>query len=478
VPGRTRVHLEHLRVPTGSIGPLGIIVRNDAKVLVTEVNGNVSLYAIDTPFSGPAQLASAAALQHSYGSANTLGLAVVYKPSTPKRYFMAQQSLGRVVEIDSTGGIITPTTTNGSLACATGLCGYPPNGSISANVGKLYVSSCLGSVYEIDPSGLPPWPPTQVTAQSADGIAITPSGRYMMTADSTGFHVIDLTLPYPSSPVYSVAVNSGDGITIGQGDCLDGKAYVNSNDGNIYEVTYDTNTSNATELEPPSGTQIPLSVASGGSRGDFIAVDPRMYCVGNVKRWPSMLITQSDRIVRLDPPNAGWFGPPDNVEGGIDANQYFCAGDGSLPTNCPCSNLGTGGHGCNNSQGTGGAILDVTGSTLPDSIVLKSSGELPSAFSVFIQGTTNLPNGVMYGDGLRCVGGSFKRIAKKNASGGSVSYPGEGDPTITVRSAQLGDAIAPGSSRYYQVMYRDPVMAFCGAPTSTFNISSGIRIDW
>jgi hypothetical protein len=57
----------------------------------------------------------------------------------------------------------------------------------------------------------------------------------------------------------------------------------------------------------------------------------------------------------------------------------FCAGDGSLATGCPCGNLGAVGNGCENSFGTSGANLTANGTISPDTMVLTSSGELPSA---------------------------------------------------------------------------------------------------
>ena len=37
----------------------------------------------------------------------------------------------------------------------------------------------------------------------------------------------------------------------------------------------------------------------------------------------------------------------------------------------------------------------------------------------------------------------------------------------------------PGTSRYYQVYYRDPNLAFCPAPTGdAFNVSNGVAITW
>ena len=155
----------------------------------------------------------------------------------------------------------------------------------------------------------------------------------------------------------------------------------------------------------------------------------------------------------------------------------FCFGDGSSAA-CPCGNSGTSEHGCQNSIGTGGSLLTSAGQVSPDSVVLTASGELPSALSIFLQGTTSIAP-ANYGDGLRCTGGSLKRLFAKSAIGGVVVAPQSGDPSITARSAALGDPIVPGATRFYQVYYRDPNPSFCGSPTgSTFNVSNGVRIVW
>ena len=156
--------------------------------------------------------------------------------------------------------------------------------------------------------------------------------------------------------------------------------------------------------------------------------------------------------------------------------KSYCAGDGTLSTACPCGNDGGAGRGCENSTGGGGARLEASGSVYPDSVVLASSGELPSALSIFLQGDASNPAGIVFGDGVRCVAGSLKRLYVKNASGGAVSAPGAGDPTISARSAALGDAFTIGATRFYQVYYRDPDGSFC--PTLTFNVTNGIRIGW
>ena len=67
----------------------------------------------------------------------------------------------------------------------------------------------------------------------------------------------------------------------------------------------------------------------------------------------------------------------------------------------------------------------------------------------------------------------------KSASGGSVSAPGAGDLSIRARSAAAGDTIPPGATRYYQVYYRDAVIAFCpNPPGNTWNVTNGVEIVW
>jgi hypothetical protein len=176
--------------------------------------------------------------------------------------------------------------------------------------------------------------------------------------------------------------------------------------------------------------------------------------------------------------HANTFGNGGSIDLWGDASPFthFCAGDGTLATACPCGNNGLIGHGCENSATTQGALLTATGTTVPDTAVLTSSSERATAFTLFLQGNNTNLNGLVFGDGVRCVTGILKRIGIKNAVAGTAVYPGPGDPSITSRSAALGDPIAPGSTRYYQSYYRDPLASFC--PPLTFNSSNGIIVQW
>ncbi|MFN0006742.1 MAG: TolB family protein [Planctomycetota bacterium] len=150
---------------------------------------------------------------------------------------------------------------------------------------------------------------------------------------------------------------------------------------------------------------------------------------------------------------------------------------------CPCSNPPSGsGRGCNNSAATGGAFLTASGIAYlsMDSLVFTTFGEKPTALSIVLQGNALASSGLVYGQGVRCVGGTLKRLFTKTASAGSISAPdfGAGDPTVSARSAAKGDPIQPGQSRWYLVYYRDgQILGGCPS-TSTFNATQTGRVTW
>jgi len=150
---------------------------------------------------------------------------------------------------------------------------------------------------------------------------------------------------------------------------------------------------------------------------------------------------------------------------------------------CPCSNPpSTPGHGCDNSSTTGGAVLSANGVAYLslDRLVFAANGETPSATSILMQGDLEIRTGLVFGQGVRCAGGALKRLFVKTASGGSMHAPefGAGDPSVSTRSAALGQPIAAGESRGYFVYYRDPtVLGGCPA-AATFNATQTGRVTW
>jgi Tol biopolymer transport system component len=150
---------------------------------------------------------------------------------------------------------------------------------------------------------------------------------------------------------------------------------------------------------------------------------------------------------------------------------------------CPCGNQPSApGHGCDNSSSTGGATLSATGIAYLslDSLVFTTFSEKPNATSILLQGTASLPNGLVFGQGVRCAGGQLKRMYVKTAINGSITAPdfSASDPTVSTRSATLGVPIQPGETRYFLVFYRDStVLGGCPA-LSTFNATQTGSATW
>jgi hypothetical protein len=163
----------------------------------------------------------------------------------------------------------------------------------------------------------------------------------------------------------------------------------------------------------------------------------------------------------------------DSIGIGTGTGTVFCAGDGS-GTACPCGNNSpTGGEsGCLSSLGQG-AKLEGTGSASvsADTFVLQGS-HMPNSSALYFQGTTQLAGGAgaVFGDGLRCAGGTVIRLGTKTNAGGMSQYPAAGDTLISIKGA-----IAAGNTRTYQVWYRNAA-SFC--TIATFNLSNGLEVQW
>ncbi|MBI5361893.1 MAG: prolyl oligopeptidase family serine peptidase [Planctomycetes bacterium] len=162
------------------------------------------------------------------------------------------------------------------------------------------------------------------------------------------------------------------------------------------------------------------------------------------------------------------------VQVGSVAQSAFCAGDGVDPnvtTPCPCANSGGLGRGCAHSANPAGALLATTGTPNPDTLVLAASGMPATAACIFLQG--DAPTDVVFGDGVRCAGGTLLRLATRTSAAGASSYPGPGAPSVSTRGQ-----VTPGSGvvRSYQTYFRNAAAAFC--PPATFNVTNGARVTW
>jgi Tol biopolymer transport system component len=225
-----------------------------------------------------------------------------------------------------------------------------------------------------------------------------------------------------------------------------------------------------------SGTTERLSVSSNGVQGDSDSSQPSISADGRYVAFDSA----ASNLVSGDT-NQAWdvFLRDRNATGWTSLCDPGFAG----VIGCPCANPpSTLGRGCDNSAATGGASLSASGIAYlsMDSLVFTTSGERATATSIVLQGTTSPPAGIIYGQGVRCVGGALKRLFVKSAVAGSITAPdfGAGDPTVSARSAAKGDVIQAGQSRWYLVYYRDPTVLGACPATSTFNATQTGRVEW
>jgi hypothetical protein len=153
----------------------------------------------------------------------------------------------------------------------------------------------------------------------------------------------------------------------------------------------------------------------------------------------------------------------------------FCFGDGTLAdhtTPCPCGNDGAPGRGCASSFVADGALLEASGSTANDTLVLHVIDTPQSSLGIYLQ--HDAQDDRLFHDGVLCASGNLIRLRRHFSVGGESMFP---DSTDTTTVAQRG-SVTPGSgaTRYYSCFYRNASTTFC--PPATANVSNGIRVIW
>ena len=151
------------------------------------------------------------------------------------------------------------------------------------------------------------------------------------------------------------------------------------------------------------------------------------------------------------------IGDPDPLGG------EFCHGDSS------CPNGAQGFGGCSNSASVPGVLRAWGWIQNPESITLRATGLHTNQACLFFQGNraVNQGNGVLFGDGLRCVGQDLVRLQTLIPWG-----QGEAE-TTNINLAQEG-GVLPGDVRHYQCWYRDGD----STTSSGFNLTNALTINW
>lgn len=156
----------------------------------------------------------------------------------------------------------------------------------------------------------------------------------------------------------------------------------------------------------------------------------------------------------------------------LNGFEVYCDGLNTGAASCPCGNDGDAGAGCGNSANLAGATLSASGTpdVSSDTVSLAVARVPAGVTCTLFQGTTQ--TSLVFGDGVRCAGGTLIRIRTKPASaGGTATWPTGAENDISV----TGLLPATGGLRHYQVTYRNS--AFFCVP-ATFNISNGVSVQW
>jgi hypothetical protein len=245
----------------GTAGPLGMAFV-DGGVFVGDAPGNVRFFPTDTD----GQTIAAAPSLNDFGFNNALGVAQV-----GANVYLAQQTSGKVVQINPTSGAVLSTLT--SIGNATGI-------TLDPSTQHLFVSTYqANNVYDVDPSN---GTTTLFTNAFLDGLST--DGTTLYGADPGTGHVLGFNIATKAQVFDSGAIAGvPDGTALGAGKFA-GDLFANTNGGTLVEINL--------------ATQAQTLIASGGSRGDFVQVDPSN---------DTLLLTQTDSILRLAPPSGAGF---------------------------------------------------------------------------------------------------------------------------------------------------------------------------
>jgi sugar lactone lactonase YvrE len=256
---------------TSNIGPFGVGFL-DGKVYVTDFPGNLRVFPTDTNGQTAGSVTPI-----NYGFDNANGLARV-----GNALLMTQELGGRIVQLNP-DGTINQVIISG-LFHPVGLVPNPANG-------HLFVTTVQAGNTILDVDPVARTASLFVNANNPDGISISNDGTVLYAAvrgASGGGHIIGYDTTTKAIRFDSGPINGVDGTALGNG-VLDGNIFANTNFGEVVEVNLTT------------GVQ--TVIARGGSRGDLVGVDPD----------GSLLLTQTDRVIRLVPPVGGGFGPSATV---------------------------------------------------------------------------------------------------------------------------------------------------------------------
>jgi sugar lactone lactonase YvrE len=246
-----------------SIGPLGIAFPDGGGVLVSTYDGHVYRFSdTDGQTTG-----SALNTNYDYPGSRPVGLA-----KANGQIYAAIQAGGGIDRLADTGA------RQSNLLLMSG-----PTGRATNPYNNHLYTSASGGLYDVNPGTASV---SLIVSGGFDGLGITPDGKHLFAASGT--QIKEYSTGVNGAPTVALEAtyefsDSVDGMALGTGS-LAGYLFANTNSGNFWQMNMSTN---ALTL-----------LASGGSRGDFVSVDPSNG---------TLLITQTNSVLRLTAPSGSSF---------------------------------------------------------------------------------------------------------------------------------------------------------------------------
>lgn len=201
---------------------------------------------------------------------------------------------------------------------------------------------------------------------------------------------------------------------------------------------------------------------TGDRFGASVAMDGDRFLIGAIEKAEFGSESGGAYGYRLPFVDADLNGEQDDCESGV---SEFCP-----CTTASCGNPGA--HGCTNSTGQSGRLLQSGGSLsfLADDLLLRAEGLPPNQFALLFMGD-GIGSPVALGDGQRCTTGALRRFPVALASvSGTVDL---GPRLVSQSHTHPSGGIVPGQTWRFQLWYRDPG-GTCGAS----NLTNGLSISF
>jgi WD40 repeat protein len=247
------------------VGPLSIGFSADGGTIVSYYNDN-SLVLYKTDANNQTVSGNGTVIK---GFPTTTGIVTV-----GGQIYAADQGAGSIIRLNPNG------THNGTVTTGLG----PATGmAVNPVTGHIYVSNLSGTIFNVDPStgAKVPFITGIKDSYAPDGLSVSPDGKILF--GEVNQHILGYDTSTGKQVFDSGLIPLADGTAAATGQ-LAGNLFVNTNDGKVYQVN-----------EQTLGRTL---IASGGSRGDLVSVDPNDN---------SLLLSQSNSIERLTLPAGSAF---------------------------------------------------------------------------------------------------------------------------------------------------------------------------